>query len=265
MPFELREAKGKLTEDEMISLLDYTKYYDKLELPIPRNMEKVLDDFRNEKFIRKEDGGSWSITNFGALMIAKDLKRFDLLARKSVRVIWYQDGSRLNAVRETEFSNGYAISHEEIVRYIMTIIPQKEVIDGATRKSVFSFPEVAIRELLANMLIHQDFQQRGTNPMVEVFSNRVEFSNAGSPLVAIDRIVDSVPVSRNENIAGFMHKCGICEERGSGYDKIIDSTGKNGLLAPRIENQDDLFTRTVLFSHIPFEQIVREDKIRTCC
>ena len=101
MPFELREAKGKLTEDEMISLLDYTKYYDKLELPVPRNMEKVLDDFRNEKFIRKEDGVSWSITNFGALMIAKDLKRFDLLARKSVGVIWYQDGSRLNAVRET--------------------------------------------------------------------------------------------------------------------------------------------------------------------
>ena len=59
--------------------------------------------------------------------------------------------------------------------------------------------------------------------MVEVFKNRIEFSNAGAPLVAIERIVDSVPVSRNENIAGFMHKCGICEERGSGYDKIIES------------------------------------------
>ena len=49
------------------------------------------------------------------------------------------------------------------------------------------------------------------NPMVEVFKNRIEFSNAGAPLVAIERIVDSVPVSRNENIAGFMHKCGICK------------------------------------------------------
>ena len=55
--------------------------------------------------------------------------------------------------------------------------------------------------------------------------------------MAIERIVDSVPVSRNENIAGFMHKCGICEERGSGYDKIVEATGKNELLAPRIENQ----------------------------
>ncbi len=108
----------------------------------------------------------------------------------------------------------------------MTIIPQEEVIVEATKKSVVSFPEIAIRELLANAMIHQNLQ-RGTNPMVEVFKNRIEFSNAGAPLVAIEKIVDSVPVSRNENIADFMHKCGICEERGSGYDKIVEATGKN--------------------------------------
>ena len=72
-----------------------------------------------------------------------------------------------------------------------------------------------------------------------------DFSNAGAPLVAIERIVDSVPVSRNENIAEFMHKCGICEERGSGYDKIVEITGKNELLAPRIENQNNQFTKAV--------------------
>ena len=100
--------------------------------------------------------------------------------------------------------------------------------------------------------------------MVEVFKNRIEFSNAGAPLVAIERIVDSVPVSRNENIAGFMHKCGICEERGSGYDKIIEATGKNELLAPRIENQNNQFTKAVLFAKVPFELTTKEDRIRTC-
>lgn len=47
--------------------------------------------------------------------------------------------------------------------------------------------------------------------MVEIFSNRIEFSNVGESLVAIERIVDTVEVSRNENIAGFLHKCGICD------------------------------------------------------
>ena len=144
------------------------------------------------------------------------------------------------------------------------VIPQEEVIVEATRKSVVSFPEIAIRELLANAMIHQDLQQRGTNPMVEVFKNRIEFSNAGAPLVAIERIVDSVPVSRNENIAGFMHKCGICEERGSGYDKIVEATGKNELLAPRIENQNNQFTKAILFAKVPFELTTKEDRMRTC-
>ena len=144
------------------------------------------------------------------------------------------------------------------------LIPQEEVIVEATRKSVVSFPEIAIRELLANAMIHQDLQQRGTNPMVEVFKNRIEFSNAGAPLVAIERIVDSVPLSRNENIAGFMHKCGICEERGSGYDKIVEATGKNELLAPRIENQNNQFTKAILFAKVPFELTTKEDRMRTC-
>ena len=119
-------------------------------------------------------------------------------------------------------------------------------------------------QLLFLLIIHQDLQQSGTNPMVEIFSDRIEFSNAGAPLVAIERIVDTVPVSRNENVAGFMHKCGICEERGSGYDKIIEATSKNSLLAPRVENQNNQFTRAVLFAKVPFDMISKEDRIRTC-
>lgn len=112
----------------------------------------------------------------------------------------------------------------------MTIIPQEEVIVETTRKSVVSFPEIAIRELLANAMIHQDLQQRGTNPMVEVFKNRIEFSNAGAPLVAIERIVDSVPVSRNENIAGFMHKCGICENVAVDMIRLLKQPAKMNYL-----------------------------------
>lgn len=263
-PYELRVAMSNLSEDTMISLLDYSQYYDKLEMPIPRNRDTVLEDLQHEKFIVRNDAGNWDITNMGALMIAKDLKKFENLHRRSVRVIWYKENSRMDAIREKEFVSGYVFSHEDIVQYIMTIIPQEEVIVEATRKSIISFPEIAIRELLANAMIHQDLQQRGTNPMVEVFKNRIEFSNAGALLVAIERIVDSVPISRNENIAGFMHKCGICEERGSGYDKIIEATGKNELLAPRIENQNNQFTKTVLFTKVPFDMITKEDRIRTC-
>jgi len=263
-PYELRIAKENTSEDDVAALLDYSKYYDKLKIPVPANRSKAYDDLQNEKFIIKNDVGNWNITNLGALMIAKDLKKFEHLARKSVRIIWYKNNTRLDAIRETEFAGGYALSYDDIIQYIMTIISQEEIIVDGIRQLITIFPEIPVRELLANSMIHQALEQRGTNPMVEVFNDRIEFSNAGAPLVAIERIVDTVPLSRNENIAGFMHKCGICEERGSGYDKIVASTGQNEMLAPRIENQNNQFTKVVLFAKIPFNLTTKEDRIRTC-
>jgi predicted HTH transcriptional regulator len=263
-PYELRVACDNISDDVLVELLDYSGYYKKLEIPIPANRVKVFDDLQNEKFIKKDEAGNWSITNLGALMIASSLKKFEHLARKAIRVVWYKSNNRLEAIREREFAEGYACSHEDIIQYIMTIIPQEEVIIESIRKSVLGFPEIAIRELLANTMIHQALEQRGTSPLVEVFSDRIEFSNAGAPLVAIERIVDAVPLTRNENIAGFMHKCGICEERGSGYDKIVTATSENEMLAPRIENQSNQFTKVVLFAKIPFNLTTKEDRIRTC-
>lgn len=264
VPYELRIAAENLSEDEVIKSLDFSQYYDKLELPVPRSRAKIFEDFISEKFVIRNDAGTWNITNLGALMIGKNLKSFESLLKRTVRVVSYRGKDRLNGIREREFVNGYALSHEDIVQYIMAIIPQEEVIEGAIRHSVVSFPEIAIRELLANCMIHQALDQRGTNPMVEIFGDRIEFSNAGAPLVAIERIIDTVPVSRNENMAGFMHKCGICEERGSGYDKIVMATSRNIMMAPRVENQNNQFTKAVLFSRVPFEILSKNDRIRTC-
>ncbi|MCD8120608.1 MAG: putative DNA binding domain-containing protein [Lachnospiraceae bacterium] len=262
--FELRIAERNISEDEVIHLLDFSRYYDVLQVPIPRNRESIMEDFCHEKFIKRNEAGNYDITNLGALVISKNIKEFEPLGKRAVRVIRYKSSDRLDGISEREFCSGYAFSHEEIVQYIMAVIPQEEVIEGSVRRSVYAFPEIAIRELLANIMIHQSLEQRGTSPMVEIFSNRIEFSNPGAPLVDINRMVDTVPVSRNENIAGFLHKCGICEERGSGYDKVIRSTGKNKLLAPMVINQSNQFTKTVMFAKIPFSMITKEDRIRTC-
>ena len=263
-PFEKRIAYSEVSADDVTELLDYPGYYRKIGVPIPDNRNKVIQDLKDEKFIYPNDGGSWDISNYGALMIAADLKAFENLAKRSVRMIRYHGTSRIEGIGEMVFSNGYAISFENIVQHILTAIPQEEFIENGIRRHKFIFPETAIRELLANMMVHQSLEQRGTSPMVEIFSDRIEFSNPGSPLVAIERIVDTVPISRNENMAGFMHRCGICEERGSGFDKVIAATRAASLLAPKIESQNNLFTKVTLYSKISFDMTTKEDRIRTC-
>lgn len=263
-PCELRIARNNVDGDEVVNLLNFSRYYELLGLPVPRFREEILQNFSDEKFIRKNEAGNWDITNLGALLIGKKINAFEALVKRGVRVIQYKGSDRLNGIQEREFTGGYACMYEDIVQFIMAIIPQSEILDGTIRRKEYRFPEIAIRELVANVMIHQALDQRGTNPMVEIFEDRMEFSNAGAPLVAIDRIVDTVPVSRNENMAGFMHRCGICEERGSGYDKIVYATGQNELLAPRIENQNNQFTKVILFAKVPFELTTKEDRIRTC-
>jgi predicted HTH transcriptional regulator len=78
-----------------------------------------------------------------------------------------------------------------------------------------------VRELVANALIHQDFSLSGAGPMVEIFDGRIEITNPGEPLVDTDRFLDSPPTSRNEGLASLMRRFRICEERGSGIDKVV--------------------------------------------
>ena len=138
-----------------------------------------------------------------------------------MRIIQYDGISRIATLKERVETRGYAAGFEGLIRSINDVLPSSEVIGEAIRRTVPTFPEPAVRELVANALIHQDFFITGAGPMVEIFEDRIEITSPGAPLVDIDRLVDSPPRSRNESLAAFMRRIGICEERGSGWDKIV--------------------------------------------
>lgn len=84
------------------------------------------------------------------------------------------------------------------------------------------FPRQALRELIANALIHQDFFVTGTSVTIEMYGDRIEISNPGIPSIQIERFIDEYR-SRNEQLADIMRRFKICEEKGSGIDKVIHS------------------------------------------
>lgn len=262
-PFELRVVEDNLTSDELSELLDFGAFYTLLNLPLPSEREAIIHDLDDEKFIQTMDNGLYEITNMGAILLAKDLRKLGNLGRKAIRVIRYIGNGRVTAAREQSFNKGYAIQFDEIVGYIMSLIPQKEEIDGGRRKEIIMFPQKAIREMLANIMIHQDFTIRGTGPLVEVFDTRVEASSPGALLVDVDRIIDTAPHSRNENIASFMRRVHICEERGSGFDRIEEGMEEMKIPAPKVETGSD-FCRTIIYSYPSEGKWTKDDRIRTC-
>jgi predicted HTH transcriptional regulator len=122
---------------------------------------------------------------------------------------------------------------------------------------------VAVREAVANALIHQDFSVTGTGPVVEIFEKRMEITNSGTPLVDVKRIIDNPPKSRNEKLAALMRRLRMCEELGTGWDKIVISSEMLQLPAPKIELYEDS-TRVTLFSEVPFSSISAEDRLWAC-
>jgi ATP-dependent DNA helicase RecG len=99
--------------------------------------------------------------------------------------------------------------------------------------------------------------------MVEIFDDRMEIINPGLPLVTTERFLDSPPKSRNEMLASFMRRIGVCEERGSGVDKVVFETEYFQLPAPLFETTDE-HTRAILFAHKTLNKMDKADRIRAC-
>lgn len=262
-PFEQLLAAERSTGADVLTKLDHQAYFDLLKQPIPLDGEAILDVLKKDGLITPNQAGGWDILNLGAVLFARHLPDFARLKRKVPRVIQYKGNDRSETIMEKEGQLGYANGFKGLIAYINARLPSNEVIGQALRKSVPMYPELAIRELVANMLIHQDMFAPGSGPMVEIFSDRIEITNPGKPLVEPDRFMDSPPKSRNELMASLMRRLGICEERGSGIDKVAGQVELFQLPAPIFEDPEG-FTRIVLFAHRPLVEMEKADRVRAC-
>ena len=160
-------SKTGLDTQEVVELLDTQAFFELLQLPYPTERRGVIDRLSREQLIDATDG-AYSIRRLGALLLAKRLSDFPDLARKVPRVVVYTGTSKLETRFDQSGTKGYAVGFQGVVRFIMGQLPQNEVIEDAVRKEVKLVPEVVIRELVANALIHQDFAIGGASVMMEI-------------------------------------------------------------------------------------------------
>lgn len=259
-PFETQTAYIANNYEEVLKLLDYQSYYKLLNQPIPTEINLIIDHFKGEDIIKEKDGSIF-ITNLGAILLARKLDVFKHLKRKAPRVIKYKGNSKIETIREQVGGKGYATGFEGLISFINEFLPSNEVIGKAFRETIPVYPELAIRELVANALIHQDLTISGTGPVIEIFENRIEIVNPGTPLINVERFLDSPPKSRNEILASLLRRMGICEERGTGIDKVISETEKKQLPAPLISIYDE-FIKVTLSSYKNINEMTKDEKIR---
>lgn len=262
LPFEREFAARRVRSKDVLALLDHESFY-KLQSSVPPAPYEILRRFQKEKFIVQINQDSWDITNLGAISLANRLNDFDTLDRKAVRVIIYRGADRTETIGETVGSKGYACGFSGLVNFINDKLPSNEQVVKALRRQVRMYPEIAIRELVANAIVHQDFSMRGVSPIVEIFSDRIEITNPGEPLISVLRFIDEPPQSRNEGLARLMRRLNICEERGSGVDKVIFQVEFYQLPAPEWTT-GTAHTKVAMYAYKKLSQMTKADKIRAC-
>lgn len=255
-------ARPEASPDDVIALLDTQTYFELLNRPYPTTRDAVLERLQSEGFIQPAALG-WIITNLAAVLLARKLDAFSpALARKAPRVIVYEGINKLKTLDETIGQRGYAVSFEGLVDFVHRAAPQNHFIEEVVREEVKMFPKQALRELIANALVHQDFLATGASVMIEMYSDRVEISNPGLPPIPAERFIDEYR-SRNEQLADIMRRFGICEEKGSGIDKVIAAAEVYQLPAPDFRIGETR-TTAVLFAYQDFADMNKTDRIRAC-
>ena len=262
-PFEKGVALSDVSVEQVVALIDSPAYFDLINQPFPADRSGVLSRLVGEGIVLQKGQSTYDITNLGAVLFAKKLNAFETLSRKAVRVVIYEGTNRVKTLKEQEGGRGYAAGFEGLVDYTNDQLPQNEEIGQALRSSVKMYPEIAIRELVANALIHQDFSLTGTGPTIEIFRDRIEITNPGIPLIDPLRFLGAPPRSRNEVLASFMRRINICEERGTGIEKVIAEVEHYQLPAPEFRVSEN-HIRAILFAPKRLSDMGKKDKIRAC-
>ncbi len=259
--FEMSIAKASLSTDEVLELLDYTKYLELTSQSITQEKESIIEKLQQDKLIVKSRG-KYSVTHLGAILFARDITKFDRLKNKSPRVIIYEGKNKLNASKDIQGIKGYAVAFEDLIQFVRNQLPSKEKTE-VKREIEETYSLLMLRELIANALIHQDFTISGMRVLIEVYEDRIEISNPGKPIIETLRFIDHSPRSRNEELTSFMRRINLCEERGVGIDRVVSECEKYNLPAPEFSNEESS-TKVIIFSHRPLAALSKEDRIRAC-
>ena len=260
--FEEMTAKAGLTAEEVLSLIDYEFVIEHSGKSAPSTTAATLSLLKDYKICR-ENGNLWDVTNLGAILFANNLSDFPAFESKYVIVRKYQGDNNRFLERDLFFRRGYACEMEDMVDQIMKLMPRRENFSTTARKDTYPYPEVAVRELLANACIHQDLDFEGANVCVELYDGRLSITNPGAPLVEVNRMIDTLPVSRNNKLAEAMFQLHLCEKRGSGMDRTVASLEEKHLPPYKVVASQE-FTRVFIYPEKSFAQMTKTERIDAC-
>ncbi len=226
--------------------------FEKIEDFLKRSSSKTGRDFKgiddsvlkNIGVLTNQCSVSLKPTIAGFLIFAKENPQNKLqFERYKIRCIRYKgSGVASDILDKADITGTLDEQIDSMQIFILRNIKKSAKIVGTKRVERYEYPEAAIREIVANAVIHRDYRITETYTQVNIFEDRIEVFNPGNlpPGVTVDNIKTS-QVSRNRIIAARLNEMDYMEEYGRGIGIVISKMDEWGLLPPIFKNTANSF------------------------
>lgn len=246
--FDRSEARG--INKEEVSILKVEKLLEQSELEIKRGASHETSDIVLENLgILGNFDGEYKPTVGGYLIFSKNAPQnktpYDRFIVRCVRFSGSDPSAQI--IDSDDIKGTLDDLIDESYKFVLKNISKKAAVVGTRREEKYEYPEEAIRELIANAIIHRDYKIIETYIQVRVFQDRLEIVNPGSlpPGVTVDNIKEA-QFSRNSMIAARLKDMRYLEEYGRGIDIVFRKMREWGLPSPLFRNSVNSFEAILL-------------------
>ena len=180
------------------------------------------------------------IKNAGVLFFARDPREYILQCETIL--VSFKGTSRVDIIDRKDVQDDLWTQYQEAMIFLKRHLSIRTEIKGLDRKDSYEIPLEALREAVANAIIHRDYNVRGTSIMIEVHEDKVIIKNPGGfpEGMSADKL-GKLSVRRNELIADIFARMHRVERMGSGFKRIRECMDAEGLPFPKISSDSFFF------------------------
>lgn len=247
-----------LEPDQVEEHIDTRAFFSLSKTQAPDDVQQRCQVLAGQRLIARCGAEKYSILGMGAALFARDLTEYENLSPRRLRFLQYRGQDRTDASRDVVTKRGYALEFATFLEMVNAAIPVDERIQESHRRTVPMYQPVALREIVANAIVHQDFTSTPSMIAVELFDGRLEVTNPGLPITNTRRFVEDTK-PRNHALAMMMRELSMCEARGSGIQRALEANEETGAADPAFHAGDGL-TRAILIGKHDFKTMTAEER-----
>lgn len=249
----VREAK--IDELDFNKISEFLPKFDKMDYKNSKNIAMLMD-----YSILTGMTNSPQVTVAGWLCFAEQPQEKREFRNAYIEFQIFKGIARDVPVKKYEIKGNLSAQIEQSIQLLQQnswLIPK---IQGSKREDVAAYPEVVLREVVTNSIVHRDYRKMHQPVKIAMFSNRIEIENPGNlmPGLTIFNLVHKRDW-RNPLLAELMKKFGFGDMDGQGIDRLYAATLSIKVPPPIFNNQENSFT-VILSAPKNYEEFNPDEK-----